>query len=130
MLANIAVAALPAVVWLAAAGDSSTVWRFAAFYACGVAVAIFIFGAVLKSLSLRMLEFMAATPDRSATVDQLTLAVIVPQLNERIALLQANGWIVQDGDVYTATDHGRAVAARMEAVRRFLRIEASGLYSG
>lgn len=121
---------LLAVASIASALENAGTWRFAAFYACGVAVVIFIYGAVLKSLSLRMLVLMATLPRGEAGVDQLTEETIAPAFDERIRLLQESGLIAADPAGYTATGKGTATASQIARLRAFLDIEASGLYSG
>ncbi len=124
--------AIPAIVPAIAAMTplhAIMLWHYLALYFGGVAVAIFVYGAVLKSLSLRMCAFIARAPDARAGIDTLADGVIRAAFVERIDALQSIGAVERHGAGFVATEKGCALARRIARIRAALRLENSGLYS-
>lgn len=132
-------AALPVMVGLAIAvlagalalgGARLSFWHFSAFFGCGVVLIVFMYGAVLKSLSLEMLLRMAMRPDGTAQAEDLIGAVLRPAFTGRIVLLEGNGYAeaTEGGSVVTET--GRAMAHKIDRIRALLGLSGRGLYSG
>jgi hypothetical protein len=103
------------------------IWHFAALYCGGVAVTVFIYGAVLKSLSLQMCARLGLR--KVCSIDELADAVIRKAFDERIALLENGGLVERQQAGFVVTEKGRGAAKRISAVRRAVRIESTGLYS-
>ncbi len=110
--------------------DAFMPWHYLALYSGGVAVTMFVYGAVLKSLSLRMCAFIARAPQARAGIDALADGVVRAAFVERIDMLQALGAVEKSGQGFRVTAKGRALAQRIVRLRSALRLENSGLYSG
>lgn len=111
------------------AGGRFAFWHFAAFFSCGVATLVFVYGAVLKSLSLQMLATIAQAPSRSATTQQLASEIVRTAFAERIELLNDARLVERAGQGYALTSAGVAAAARIRRIQQLCRIDASPLYS-
>lgn len=104
-------------------------WHGAAIYWLGVVGIVFAFGAVYKSISLRILCALVARPGRALTIDELTAEIVRPSFVGRIAILSDGGLIRAEGGRHTVTPAGRALAQRIRRVQRWAGISESGLYS-
>jgi hypothetical protein len=103
-------------------------WHFAAFFGCGVAIVMFMYGAVLKSLSLRLLMALCNCPDVGATTAQLTNDVVRVAFEERIRSLE-NVQLVRrlnGGCVLTAA--GERIASRIRRLQKAFGIGRAGFY--
>ena len=110
------------------AGGLVSFWHFAAFFGAAVSLVIFLYGAVLKSLSLAILVEIARARDEQLSLDGLADLVVRPAFATRAGLLVDSGAAVQTGAAYAITAKGQGLADRIEAVRRFLRLGSLGLY--
>jgi hypothetical protein len=126
IIAGVAVL-LVAVVPLGA-GSRVSFWHFAAFFGAAVSLVVFLYGAVLKSLSLAMLAEIARTKDEQLSLDALADLVVRPAFATRARLLVDSRAAAQTGAGYVITAKGQGLANRIEAVRRFLRLGSLGLY--
>jgi hypothetical protein len=111
-------------------GASIAFWHFAAFFGGGVALVVFLYGAVLKSLSLAMLAELEAAPEQTLPLAVLAQRIVEPAFAERAGLLVEMGAAAPDGAGYALTPKGLATSGRIQAARRFLRVETLGLYGG
>jgi hypothetical protein len=103
-------------------------WHFAAFFGAGAAATVFMYGAALKALSLRMLMVIAASPAQAVTAEQLTETVIRASFQDRIALLEEKQLIVRSGSGFVLTPAGAHAAARIRAAQQMLSIGGAGFY--
>jgi hypothetical protein len=110
------------------AGGRVSFWHFAAFFGAAISLIVFLYGAVLKSLSLAMLAEIARARDEQLSLDRLADLVVRPAFATRAELLVDSGAAVQTGAAYGITAKGQGLADRIEAVRRFLRLGSLGLY--
>lgn len=117
-------------VGIALFGGRISFWHFAAFFGCGVAVVVFLYGAVLKSLSLSMLAELESAPERTLPLAALAERIVEPAFVERAKLLVEMGAVAPEVEGFALTPKGLATSSKIEAVRRFLRIETLGLYGG
>jgi hypothetical protein len=108
--------------------DSAAQWHLAAFFGAGAAATIFLYGAALKALSLRMLMVISASPAQSATVAQLTETVIRASFQDRISLLEEKQLIEPSGGGLVMTPAGMQAAARIHGAQRMLNLGAAGFY--
>jgi len=115
-------------VWALTRGMSAY-WHFAAFFCCGVAITVFLYGAVLKSLSMRMLAALADAHGGTATTGQLANRIIRAAFAERIQLLEDARLIERVDGGYLLTPAGVSTAARIRRMQRMLKVESSPLYS-
>jgi hypothetical protein len=103
-------------------------WHLAAFFGAGAAATIFMYGAALKALSLRMLTVIAASPGQAATAAHLTETVIRASFQDRIALLEEKRHIARAGDGFVLTPAGTHAASRIHAVQRALEVHSGGFF--
>jgi hypothetical protein len=108
--------------------DSVAPWHLAAFFGAGAAATIFVYGAALKALSLRMLMVISASPAQAATAAQLTDSVIRASFQDRIALLEEKRLIVRAGSGFVMTPTGTHAAARIHGAQRMLKLGGAGFY--
>jgi hypothetical protein len=114
-----------AVAW---ARDSVAPWHLAAFFGAGAAATIFVYGAALKALSLRMLMVISASPAQAATDAQLTDTVIRASFQDRISLLEEKQLIVRADCGFVMTTAGTQAAARIHGAQRMLNLGGAGFY--
>jgi hypothetical protein len=126
IIAGVAVLLVSVVPMLS--GNRVSFWHFAAFFGAAVSLVVFLYGAVLKSLSLAMLAEIARAKDEQLSLDGLADLVVRPAFATRARLLVESGAAVSAGDGYGITAKGQGLADRIEAVRRFLRLGSLGLY--
>jgi hypothetical protein len=115
---------------LATAGRTVSFWHFGAFFGAGVSCVVFLYGAVLKSLSLDILIELSRAEAGRLSTDEITHLVVRPAYGSRAQLLV--DWRAADRDAqgnYLVSPHGRRTAKRIEAARHFLRLKSPGLYS-
>jgi hypothetical protein len=129
MLAAAIVVFVPIAAWGIARGELA-IWHFAAFFACGVAAIVFLYGAVSKSLSLQMLGAIAQTPGHSVTTQRLAAEIIGSAFTGRIQLLEGARLIERSAQGFMLTPTGLSTAARIRKLQRAFRIDSSPLYSG
>jgi len=91
-------------------------------------VYLWLFGAFYASLSLRTARWLARQPDRSASLEAMRREVIDVSFDDRIASLLAKGLIEGDASGYTVTPAGRRLASRLEASRRWFKIDLPGVW--
>lgn len=128
IFAGVALALL--LVGVALFGGHIAFWHFTAFFGGGVALVVFLYGAVLKSLSLAMLAELEAAPGQTLPLAVLAERIVEPAFAERAGLLVKMGAAARDGRGFMVTPQGLATSGRIQAVRRFLRVETLGLYGG
>ena len=90
---------------------------------------LFAFSAVYKSVSLRILTHLDRVPDHSLTVDAIADRYVRAEFEARARVLMNMGCVDASNGAYTLTEKGRAVARRIEGIRRACGVGGSGLYS-
>ena len=113
-----------------ACGAQFTYWHGAAFYWFCVIVFLFVYSAVYKSVSLRVLLRLSQPNGNSVTFDEISRQLIRPRFEERATILVEAGHVEFRQGHFEVTEKGRGMAARFRRVRRLLGIENAGLYSG
>jgi hypothetical protein len=103
-------------------------WNAAAVFCFGVMSYIFVFGAVYKSISLRLLLDLSRRPGRTIEFSDISDRQIPEIFIERSAILIEGGLVNADGDTFLPTPAGRKLAARIARVRRLFAIGDTGLY--
>ena len=109
-------------------GQSVAYWHFAAIFGCGTVGTLFLYGAVLKSLSLRMQATLLAAPDNALSIDTLSARVVEPAFAARTELLVQSGMTQVADEKFAITPAGRHTAQRLNSIRRALNIDTLGLY--
>jgi predicted transcriptional regulator len=87
-----------------------------------------VFGAVYKSISLRILLDLTSRPQRMIKSSEISDQQIPSIFIERSSILLDNGLVVQDGDTYAPTPAGLKLATRVARLRSLFAIGDSGLY--
>lgn len=104
-------------------------WHGAAVFGAGAIGYLFVFSAVYKSISLRMLAMLIRDKGRVTAVDALTGAITVPEFEQRAKiLLEGRFAAASAGASYVITAEGRAMAERIIGLQRAFGVAQSGLY--
>ena len=104
-------------------------WPLAAVSAFGVVLWLFLFCAVYKSVSLRVLTTLRRAPADRLPFSEITQQHVRKEFEDRVEVLTSLGWAHRDTLGYVATPKGRAAASRITWLQRFWGIGHSGLYS-
>lgn len=89
----------------------------------------FVFSAVYKSISLRMLVLLASRSGCQADKGLLVDSIVRPAVSERMELLADMGMVApQAGGTFSPTAKGRRTIARLQNLQRLFGISHSGLY--
>jgi hypothetical protein len=123
-----AAAVFGAGMWLG--GDRLSFWHFGAALGLGVAAVVFLYGAVLKSLSIDLLLCLADAPDGQASLGVLVERVVRPRFAERAAIIVRKGLGEHVSTGVRSTPRAASAAARLTRLRKRLRVEGAGLYDG
>lgn len=88
---------------------------------------LFVFGAVYKSLTLRIL---CATQSRGGLIsmDQLDSTVTIPTFTARVSLLTQMGNVTAAKDHYFLTQKGIKTANFFSVIRRVFRVDTKAVY--
>ena len=104
-------------------------WNATAVFCFGVMSYVYVFGAVYKSISLRILMDLTRRPARTIEFSDVSDRQIPAIFNERTAILIEGGLVDADGDTFVPTPAGQRLAARIARVRRRFAIGDTGLYA-
>lgn len=85
---------------------------------------LFIYGAIYKSLTLKILCAMRSSP----TTDSLTTFVTLPTFTDRITLLEKMGHVSSLDGKYNITEKGKKNAAFFSVLRKFFNINSKAIY--
>ena len=103
-------------------------WNAAAAFCFGVMSYVIVFGAVYKSISLRILMDLTRRPARTIEFSDISDRQIPEIFGERSAILIEGGLVDADGDTFVPTPAGLRRAARIARARRLFAVGDSGLY--
>jgi hypothetical protein len=108
-------------------GHPVNFWLFMAGYWFLAAVFVMLFGAIYKSLSLRILSDLLDKPGYSDSyADVFARFVIKESYHARLSLIETKGFVrVRDGE-FELTLAGRKLASRTRAVQQLFGIARSG----
>jgi hypothetical protein len=126
MMALAAAVVFAAGLWLG--GDRLSFWHFGAGLGFGVAAVVFIYGAVLKSLSIDLLLRLDEATDGGASLEALVEEVVRPRFAERAEIIMRTGMGERTDDGVRASPRGVASAARLTRTRAWLGVDAARLY--
>jgi hypothetical protein len=108
-------------------GRAFNFWGFAVFYWFLVMGFVLAFGAIYKSLSLRILLDLLGRPghsDNGAALHDRYL--IADSFQNRLAVILSKGLVSVNNDQYSLTQQGRSLALRVQSVQRVFGISRSG----
>lgn len=118
---------LVAVPALLLAGQSINLWAFAVSYWFFVISFLMIFGALYKSISLRILQDLLEKPGRTEGYDAILARYIVAEsYQSRLHVAQEQRLVVRSGDRYALTERGHRIARLVRAVQTAFGIRRSG----
>jgi hypothetical protein len=103
-------------------------WPAAAVNVFAVVCWLFLFSAVYKSVSLRILTKLASTAEHTLPLNTITEEYVRPEFEARIEVLLKLGCAEVAEDEYTTTHKGDETARRVVTVQRICGIERSGMY--
>ena len=104
-------------------------WTAASVFCFGAIVYVQVFGAVFKSISLRILLDLTRRPGGRIDLDEISLQQIPHIFAERCDILIETGMVAHDHDGFVPTAAGRKLARRVAWFRRLFGIGDSGLYN-
>src|SRR5262249_22103075 len=103
-------------------------WPGAGVFAFGATVWLFVYCAVYKSVSLRILSCMVRAHAGRLSLDRITDRYILGEFRDRMAVLETMGCVVVRESDVVLTSKGRRTARYFEMAQRCFGIERSGLY--
>ena len=103
------------------------IWITFCVFAFGVSAYLFVFGAVYKSLSLRILLAIKSKGGR-ASFTQLDVLVTEASFAERAEILCNMNFAVKEGGCYRISKQGEQIAERIVRIRKLFGITTLGLY--
>lgn len=116
--------------WAGTAGSHEPLpyWHGTAVLGAGAIGYLFVFSAVYKSVSLRILDCLVTHGGDRARLRDIVTEVVAPETRSRMRLLVEMGLAAEEGGRYRTTGQGRKTAARLQTLRRVFGIRDSGLY--
>ena len=122
-----AIAMLLLLLLLFLAGRHFDFWLACCTLAFGVSAYLFVFGAIYKSLSLRML-LVADKKGGCITFNDLDLLVTDASFAERTKILCDMKFAVKEGESYKISSSGLRQARKINLMRKLFGISTPGLY--
>ena len=119
------------VIFLLAARNAPwavNVWNGTAIIGFGGVAFLFLFSAVYKSVSIRMLASLAGSESGQVSYPALTASLVRPQFASRVSVLLDMGYVAEREGRYCITHSGRLFAKRWRCVQKLFGIDRSGLY--
>lgn len=102
-------------------------WPSSAVYWFLAICFLMVFGAIYKSISLRILAELAIRPGRQDDYQAILGRYVHREsFQGRVRILVADGMATDDGNGLVLTQKGRRVAGAVAALQRLFRIERSG----
>lgn len=102
-------------------------WPFSAIYWCLSLIFLMIFGAVYKSISLRILLDLLERPGRSDDYAAVLQRYVSEESFERrLRVMLDAGFAARDANGFRLTEKGRRIATIVRGVQAAFAIEASG----
>jgi len=127
VIASAFAAYLGMTVAVAAVSPPFLFWPTSAVYWFLSICFLMVFGAVYKSISLRILAELCMRPGRRDDYQAiLGRSVHSERFKGRVRILIADGLATDDGDGLMLTRKGRRIAGAVAALQRLFRIERSG----
>lgn len=113
--------------WIAVSGRAVNVWAFSVCYWFFVLCFLMVFGALYKSLSLRILLDLSKIPGRTDSYAALHSRYIEREsFQSRLNVIQQARFAQSTESGFALTARGRRLAEAAHAMQRVFRIEKSG----
>jgi len=103
-------------------------WSAAAVSGFGAVIWLFLFSAVYKSVSLRILRELHRLPNHALPLATITVEYVRPEFEHRIRVLMRMGCARETDRGYEVTRKGIDTASRIAVVQWVFGIATSGLY--
>jgi hypothetical protein len=102
-------------------------WTFSATYWCLALLFLMAFGAIYKSISLRILLDLLECPGRSENYDSILNRYVAEEsFGHRLGVIQASGFARLEEDGYRLTPKGLRLAKSVRFAQTIFSIERSG----
>jgi hypothetical protein len=125
---GVAVIAYPAALLVALMlGGHISFWIYSAIYSSLTLMFLMAFGAVYKSISLRILLDLYKSPGRAERYEAMLRRLVQAESFEaRLDVMQSSGFVRRAGDRYVLQKRGDRLARRVRALQAVFGIERSG----
>jgi hypothetical protein len=108
-------------------GQRVNFWMYVAGYCFFVLSFLMAFGAIYKSISLRILLDLARKPERTDTYENVLRRYIAEEsFHDRLAVIERQQFATRLGDGFVLTQRGWRVAKSLQSIQKFYRIARSG----
>ena len=108
-------------------GAAFNFWEYTAVYSCLTLAFLMVFGALYKSVSLRMLEFLLAQPGRAAPAQTVAReCVSAASFAHRLEVIERARLATPAPEGFALTQRGRALARVVRALHALFAIERIG----
>lgn len=108
-------------------GGRFNFWEYSAVYSCLTLAFLMAFGALYKSVSLRMLEFLLGQPQRSAAAQAvLERCVAEASFAHRLQVIESTHLATRAPAGFALTAKGRALARAVRGLHALFAIERIG----
>jgi hypothetical protein len=111
---------------LVAAHERVNFWAFCVSYGFFALCFLMAFGAIHKSISLRMVACLWHAPGRTLSVAALEQAVLRPSYEERLALVVERGYATRSGERWALAPEGARLVRSVRALQALFGIGRSG----
>lgn len=109
------------------AGQNVPFWSYSVTYWCFVLSFLLAFGAIYKSISLRILLDLFKRPGRCGSYEHvLATYVALESYQNRLTVIQDSGFATRAGERYILSERGRHIASLTAAVQQVFAIRRSG----
>lgn len=126
LAAAIAIGVL-AIAVSAGLGQRVNFWGFAASYGFFTLTFLMGFGAIYKSISLRILLDLSNRPGRAELYDRVLDRFIVQEsFRNRLAVIEEQQFAARIGGCFALTRRGRRLACAIAMIQKFYRVGRSG----
>jgi hypothetical protein len=116
-----------AMLLVAGSGQRVQFWPYSAAYWFATGSFLMVFGALYKSVSLRLLGYLLDQPGRSMNYDEVMRKYVEDEtFARRIVVMQEAGLALSIPGGYTLTERGRTLALALRGLHGWFRIERSG----
>lgn len=122
----IPVAWVGALAVLLGAGHKVNFWVFSAGYCFFVLGFLMAFGAIYKSISLRILLHLSRQPDHSDDFESLSRGTLDESFRNRLAIIEEKRYAVRQGNAFALTERGARIARSAGRLQRIFGIARSG----
>ena len=103
-------------------------WQMASVYWFSFMLYLYCYSAFYKSLSLRILTFIAESESQSRTTPEILDRIILRSFSDRTDILADGGLVTRSGHSYSVTEKGKRMAMLLRRLRRYLNITEGGFY--